>query len=181
MKQHGPWRIVGTREVYQDPWIALRVDDVVRPDGKPGTFGVVHIKSGVAVLPVDDDGNVYLSEEFRYALGRVSLEVCAGALEPGEAPAEAARRELREELGIEAASWLDLGRLDPLTSMVDSPSYMFVARGLGFTTSHQEGTETIRPVKMALADAVRAALDGRITSATSCTLILKAYLRATMS
>lgn len=177
MKKHGPWGIVGTREVYRDPWIRLRVDDVVRPDGKPGTFGVVHIKPGVAVLPIDERGYVYLNEEFRYALGRVALEICAGALEPGEDPADAARRELHEELGIEAESWTSLGRLDPLTSMVDSPIHLFVARGLSFTRPHQEGTETIRPVKMPLEEAVRAVLDGRITSSTSCTLILKAHLR----
>src|SRR3954462_14665207 len=100
MREHGPWKVLSTREVHRDPWLALTVDDVIRPDGSSGTFSVVHVVPGVSVLALDDDGNAHLTEEFRYAVGRTSLEVVSGARDAAENPLDAARRELKDELGI---------------------------------------------------------------------------------
>jgi ADP-ribose pyrophosphatase len=177
MRQHGPWTVRSTRDVYQDEWLHLAVDDVTRPDGKPGTYGVVRIQPGVCVLAVDDDGTAHLSEEFRYAVGRPSLEGVSGGIEAGEEPLDAARRELREELGIEAARWTALGAVDPFTSMVLSPAHLFLAEGLTFNKPRAEGTERIRRVPMPLAEAVRAVDDGRITHGPSMVLIMKAAKR----
>ncbi len=177
MQQHGPWQIRSSREVHSDPWVSLRVDEVTRPDGEPGTFTVVNIKPGVAVLAVDDEGNAYLTHEFRYALGRESVEAVAGGVEEGEEPLDAAKRELKEELGIEAADWTDLGAMHPLTSMVRTRVQLFLARGLSFGGTAQEGTETIGLVKLPLADAVAAVLDGTITNGTTGLLVLKAVLK----
>ena len=86
---------------------------------------------------------------------------------------EAAARELKEELGIEAEEFVELGRCDPLTYLVDSPSHLVLARGLSFTGQQQEGTETIRREKVSLDEAVRMAMDGRITHGASCVIILR--------
>ena len=64
MKQHGPWQIVNSSTVYRDPWMTVTKDDVVRPDGVPGTHSVVSIKPGVSVLPMNEDGQVHLTDEF---------------------------------------------------------------------------------------------------------------------
>src|SRR5260370_383112 len=74
MREHGPWKIKATREIHRDPWVTVTQDDVVRPDGLPGAYTVVQVKFGVSVLAVDDDGTAHLTEEFRYAIGRPSLE-----------------------------------------------------------------------------------------------------------
>jgi 8-oxo-dGTP pyrophosphatase MutT (NUDIX family) len=177
MREHGPWQIRNTRQVYRDPWVRLTVDDVVRPDGTPGTFNVIHIKPGVSVLAMDDAGFVYLTEEFRYAVGRPSLEVVSGGVEDGEEPLAAARRELKEELGIEAGEWTDLGQVDPFTSMVLSPARLFLARQLQFGEHERDGSEVIRCVPLPLAEAVQAVLDSRITHSPSCLAILKAAWR----
>lgn len=177
MREHGPWKVRSTREVHRDAWLALTVDDVIRPDGTAGTFSVVRIIPGVCVLALDDQEFVHLAEEFRYAAGRVSLEAVGGGVDPGEDAAAAAKRELKEELGIEAAEWADLGVVDPLTSMVLSPVRLFLARGLRFGEHQREAAEHIRCVKLPLAEAVNAVLDGRITHGPSCVLILKASLR----
>jgi ADP-ribose pyrophosphatase len=174
MRKNGPWQVHATREVYRDPWMTVEQDRVTRPDGRPGTFCLVHIKPGVTVLALDDTGRVHLAEEFRYAVGRRTLEAVSGGIDDGEAPEAAARRELKEELGIEAAEWTDLGRTDPFTSMVLSPARLFLARGLTIGRTEHEGTEVIRRVEMPLADAVAAVMDGRITHAPSCVVILKA-------
>jgi ADP-ribose pyrophosphatase len=174
MRHNGPWQIHDTREVYRDPWVRVQQDQVTRPDGQPGTFCVVHIQPGVTVLAVDGAGRAQLAEEFHYAVGERTLEAVSGGVDDGEAPAAAARRELKEELGIEAAEWTDLGRVDPFTSMVLSPARLFLARGLTFGPTDREGTEIIRRVEMPLAEAVAAVMAGRITHAPSCTVILKA-------
>ncbi len=177
MKPHGPWQIVESRDIYRDPWLHLRKDDVVRPDGRPGTYSVVYLKPGVCVLPLDSDGTVTLTEEFHYGVGRVTLEAVSGGVEPNEQPSATARRELQEELGILAKDWTDLGPLDPFTGSVVSPTQLFLARELKFVDRSLEGTETIRPAKMSLEDALRFVQSGRITHAPSCVLILKAWLQ----
>ncbi len=175
-RQHGPWTIVESRKVYHDPWITVRKDDVIRPDGKPGTHSVVHLKPGVTVLAIDEGQNIYLTEEFHYGVGRVTLEAVSGGIEPDEGPLETARRELREELGIEADEWIEMGVVDPFTASVVSPTRLFLARGLRFGQQAPEGTELIRCIKMPLAEAVRKVLASEITHAPSCVVILRAAL-----
>ncbi len=173
MKPHGPWTIVTSHDVYQDPWVQVRKDDVIRPDGQPGIHSVVTVKAGVTVLAVDGAGNAYLTEEFHYAVGRVTLEGVSGGIDAGEDALGAAKRELREELGIDAASWLDMGIVDPFTSGVVSPTRIYLATDLTFGESKPEGTERIRCVKVPFAEALNMVMDGRITHGPTCVLILK--------
>jgi ADP-ribose pyrophosphatase len=80
-RQHGPWMVKATTLTYHNAFIEVREDRVTQPDGQPGVCATVTMRPGVAVLPVDDDGRVYLVHQFRYALGRESLQVVSGALE----------------------------------------------------------------------------------------------------
>lgn len=177
MIPHGPWQIVGSREVYRDAWIALRRDEVIRPDGRPGHHCVLALKPGVCVLAVDDEQQVHLTDEFHYAVGRRSLEAVSGGCDPGETPAETAARELAEELGIVAVELLPLGTVDPFTTIVASPTALFLARGLSFSAATPEGTEQIAHVRLPFAEALEQALDGRISHAPTCVAILKAARR----
>ena len=96
MIKHGPWQIVQSQWIYQDPWIQLRKDDVIRPGGEPGTHSVVWLKTGISVLAIDEQDRVFLTDEFHYGIGRHSIEVVSGGIETGEEPLVAAKRELRE-------------------------------------------------------------------------------------
>lgn len=176
MKSHGPWQIVAEKQAYSDPWVQVRKDDVIRPDGQPGTYTVVNVKPGVSVLALDDDYHVYLTEEFHYGVGRVTIETVSGGIEPDEGALATARRELQEELGIEAGQWTDIGVCDPFTANVVSPTRLFVARQLTFGQQAPEGTELIRCVKMPLSEAVQRVVANRITHAPSCLAILKTKL-----
>lgn len=173
-RKYGPWLIHASNEVYRDPWVRVVRDDVTRPDGDPGSYTVVHIKPGVSVLAMDDQDHVYLTREFHYAVGQVTLEVVSGGIEPGQTAIETAKRELKEELGIEAQEWRSLGMVDPFTASMLSPTEMFIAQQLNHGDAAPEGTEQIESVRMPFDEAVDCVMTGRITHAPSCVLILKA-------
>jgi 8-oxo-dGTP pyrophosphatase MutT (NUDIX family) len=173
-EKRGEWTVLDSTVHYRNPWITVREDRVIQPDGQESTFGVVEMTPGVSVLPVDDDGTVYLVRVYRYTLARHSLEALAGGIEDGEDPREAARRELREEAGIDAAELIDLGVVDQLTEVVVSPDRLYLARRLSFRNPDHEETEEIERVAVPLQQAVQWAYDGTISHAASAVLILKA-------
>ncbi len=173
-QKHGPWTIQETNQKYQNSFINVCEDQVLQPDGQPGMYGTVKMKPCVAILPIGSDRLVYLAQQFRYGLGKESIEVVCGVLEEDEPPLEAAQREIEEELGIKAEEWIDLGVFHMDTSIIQCPVYLFLAKQLTFTQAHQEGTETIKKLHMPLDTAVQMVMDSQIIHGPSCVLILKA-------
>lgn len=171
----GPWLVEETVQKYKNAWLELSEDKVVRPDARSGTFATVRMKPGVSVLAMDEVGQVYLTSEYRYAVERESIEVVSGGIDESELPLVAAARELREELGIEAAQWISLGQVDPFTSAIHSPAALFLATKLSLFTAEPEGTELIDVLKVDLNEAVRMVMESEITHGPSCVLILKTY------
>ncbi|MFZ2188924.1 MAG: NUDIX hydrolase [Candidatus Moraniibacteriota bacterium] len=178
-KRNGQFIITDSAQKYKNPWIEVIEDQVIRPDGKPGIFGVVRMIGGVSVLPLDEDGYVYMTEEFHYAIGMEDIETASGGKDGDEKPVDAAKRELKEELGIEAREWVDLGLVNPFTTVIVSPQRIFLAKKLSFGKDDQEVTENIKLVKVKLEEAVKMVMDSVITHGPSCVLILKAneYLK----
>jgi ADP-ribose pyrophosphatase len=173
---HGPWQITRRNPIYRDAWLSVQMDNVIRPDGKPGTYSTIQIKPGVCVIPVDAAGICYLTKEFHYAVGRDTIEGISGGIEDGESAEQAAARELQEEVGIVAGRLHSLGFVDPLTAALLSPTQLYVATELSFTETNLEATECIERVAMPFGEAVRRVLDSEITHAPSCVAILKAQI-----
>ena len=125
-----PWKTLSSRAVYENPWIGVREDTVIRPDGLPGIYGVVHFKNrAVGVLPVDRDGAIWLVGQHRYPLDAYSWEIPEGGCPETESPEETARRELREETGL-VAGRLELVATSHLSNSVsDEVGYVFRATG----------------------------------------------------
>jgi 8-oxo-dGTP pyrophosphatase MutT (NUDIX family) len=166
--------VVSTKPIYKNPWISVVEDKVIRPDGKSGIYTVVTLHNGVSVLPMDEEGNVYLVEQFRYALDKVSIEAVCGGIKDRETPLEAGKRELMEEAGIEAFEWKEVGFVDQLTSAVKSHGYLFVAKKLKFHNPNPDGDEKIKMFKTSFEQAMKWVDEGKITQASTIILLLKA-------
>lgn len=124
------WQTHATRTVYENAWVRVREDDVTRPDGSTGIYGVTEVRQPAAfIVPVTEAGEVLLVRLFRYTIGRDSLEVPAGGSD-GQDPLVAAQRELREETGRTATTWTRLGEVFALNGVADARAEVFLAQGL---------------------------------------------------
>ncbi|WP_047863775.1 NUDIX domain-containing protein [Rubrobacter aplysinae] len=171
-EDRGPWKVLGSSAVYENPWISVREDRVVRPDGEPGIYGVVHYKNlAVGVLAVEDD-HLYLVGQYRYPLGAYSWEIPEGGCPEDEEPLEAARRELAEETGLVARDWRLLGEAHLSNSVSDEYGVWFVATGLEAGERRPEGTEELAVRRVPVGEALEMASDGRITDALSLVAIM---------
>jgi len=181
MSEHdtsNPWKTLRSRLVYENPWIRVREDDVVRPDGSPGIYGVVEFKNqAVGVLPVDADGSVWLVGQYRYPLHAYSWEIPEGGSPGSEAPEDTALRELKEETGLEAGR-LELIRSAHLSNSVcDEVAYIFRASELTHGESMPEGTERLHAKRVPWAEAWAMLERGEITDSMSVIALLHEAVR----
>jgi ADP-ribose pyrophosphatase len=176
----GPWTRHGRRTAYENAWITIWHDDVTRPDGAPGVYGVVHFANRAAgVLVLDDEDRVLLVGQHRYALDAYSWEIPEGGVPEGESAEDGARRELLEETGVEASDWRELASIHLSNSVSDELAILFVATGLRHGDATPDGTEQLVIRWLPFADVLAMTLDGRITDAMTVVAVERlALLRA---
>lgn len=165
------------RTAYENPWITLWHDEVTRPDGSPGIYGVVHftgLAAGVVVL--DDDDRVVLVGQHRYTLDTWSWEIPEGGVPEDETALAGAQRELREETGLEAATWREIARLDLSNSVTDERAVLYVATDLTQGEASPEPSEAIEVRWVPFDEALAMTLDGRITDSMSVVAIQRVAL-----
>lgn len=152
------------------PWtgrrIGIRIDEVERSDGHRTTREIVEHPGAVAILAWDGE-RLAMVRQWRHATGRVLLEIPAGTLEPDEPPAETARRELAEEAGLAAASWVEGPRFYTAPGFCTELMHLFLATGLREEQADGDEDEQLEPSWLSLADALAAIDDGRIMDAKS--------------
>ncbi len=159
----GPWRRRSRDVAYANPWIEVFHDEVDRPDGSPGIYGVVHFRStAVGVVAVADDGRLLLVGQHRYALDEYSWEIPEGGVPEGESLEAGARRELREETGFDAADWRQLCRMTVSNSVTDERGAIFVATGLRAGVATPDATEDLAVRWASLADVLSEIESGEI-------------------
>lgn len=140
-----PWQTLSSKTVYKNPWIKVREDKVIKPDGSEGIYGVIKKKPSVVVVPVSEQGEIYLVKVFRYTTGAESYELPAGHVE-GKRPLQAAQDELQEEAGLKADSWRLLGEHFNSPGLSDMVIYSFLAADLKTGHEHQQAEEGISHV-----------------------------------
>jgi 8-oxo-dGTP pyrophosphatase MutT (NUDIX family) len=161
-----PWRRVSRRVAYDNPWIEILHDDVIRPDGEPGIYGVVHFKHlAIGVVPMDAQDRVLLVGQFRYTMDHYSWEVPEGGGDFDEDPEAAARRELVEETGYRGGTWRELCRAELSNSVSDEITIMFVATDLEAGPASPEGTEQIEMRWVSFHEAMAMIREGDIRDA----------------
>lgn len=161
--------------VYQGRVITVNVEQVLLPNGETARYEIVHHPGGAAIVAVDGDLRVCLLHQFRPAAGGWVWELPAGRLEPGEPPAETARRELVEEAGCQASRWDDLGSILSSPGVFAETIHLYLARDLQQVASHHERHEVIQVHWIPLVDAVRQALSGEIRDGKTIVGLLRAH------
>jgi len=173
MKKNGNWTINATKKIFANDFFAVYEDKVIQPEGENGKYATIEMVNGASVLPVDDENYVYLTKQFRYKAGKETLECVAGAIED-ETPLQTAKRELKEELGITAKEFIKLGKIQLDNSILQNETTQYIARKLTFGKTKPDSEEEMKIVKMKFTEAVEKVLNGEISHAPSCVLILKA-------
>lgn len=175
----GPWLVGASRTVYENPWLRLTEHDVTRPDGEPGLYGVVEFANlAIAILPLFEDGTTVLVGQHRFPQDRYSWEIPEGGGPLDVPPLDSARRELKEETGLEAANWREILRMDLSNSVTDEEAIGYIATGLTQGEAAPEGTEVLQTRRVPFRMALHEAVSGRITDALTVAMLLRAYYMA---
>jgi 8-oxo-dGTP pyrophosphatase MutT (NUDIX family) len=164
----GPWRRRTRREAYANAWVTVWHDEVDRPDGSPGIYGVVHFTNQAAgVVVLDDADRVLLVGQHRYTLDAYSWEIPEGGVPDGETALDGARRELREETGVEADGWRELCRFHLSNSITDEGGALFAAHARDHGDPAPDATEDITTRWVPFDEALAMIAGGEITDAMS--------------
>jgi 8-oxo-dGTP pyrophosphatase MutT (NUDIX family) len=134
---------ISSREVYRNPWLSMREDEILRSNGKPGIYGVVDKEDCAIIIPIDPDSNrVWLVEQFRYTIQQRCLELPQGGWEMGGVdPEELARGELKEELGFHADKMIRLGMVWIAYGFTYQKQHVYLALGLTQTEKEPDPEE----------------------------------------
>ena len=166
-------RTLSSETVYQGKIVTLLVDQAELPNGMQAKREVVLHPGGVAILPLDRDGNVTLVQQYRYPFHQLLLELPAGKLDEGEDHRVAAARELSEETGLEAGELTYLGCILASPGFCSEKLHMYLARGLRRSVSHPDDDEFLNIVTMPFEELVQKVMDGTLEDAKTVATVLK--------
>ncbi len=173
-----PWEVRRSRVVYDNPWIGLSEHEALAPSGRlaPG-YGVVRFKNlAVAVLPLHADATVTLVGQNRLPAGDYSWELPEGGAPFHEDPLEGARRELREETGLEARDWRTvLPRMQLSNSTTDERAVGFLALDLVGGDADPDETEDLALARVPFREALAAAVAGHMPDVLTVAMLLRAH------
>ena len=177
MKQRGPWRTVKEELRYETPWIAVSHHDIIDPSGRNGIYGVVHFKNlAIGIVPLDEEGNTWIVGQHRYPVDAYSWEIPEGGGRRDIPPLDSAKRELREETGIEAQRWTEILRMDLSNSASDEHAILYVAQGLTFHPPQPDHDEELELRKLPFEELYGMVVRGEVLDSLTVAAVLKVKL-----
>lgn len=170
--QRGPWTALRSQIKYSNPWISVREDQVICPDGSEGIYGVVEPRIAVGVLAMTENNELYLVGQYRYPTERYSWEIVEGGVEE-EDPLDAIKRELAEEAGLAAKNWQLLAQNIQLSNCYTSEmAHLYLATDLSPAFGVPDSTELLEVKSVKFSQALEMVLNGEITDSLSMLGIL---------
>jgi ADP-ribose pyrophosphatase len=170
-------KVVGSQVLCKGTKFYVVREKLELPDGTiKDRETVVH--PGAAVFaPQLATGELMLAMQYRYPLQKTILEFPAGTLDLSEAPLDCAKREIQEEMGVEATDWISLGQLWPSPGICNEVQHLFVARGLSPKKAEMDEEEQIEVVTMSIPQVEAAIQSGEIQDGKTLALFLRARLK----
>ena len=169
-----PERTIAVERELAGRRVTLRVERVVLQDGTETLRDVVQHPDSVVIVPLDDDGSIVMVRQYRKAAGRELLELPAGVMEDDASPLDAARRELREETGLDATQLIELGNFYAAPGSMTERLHAFLATGLFPNPLAPDADERITLERIPFAEAVRLARAGELNDAKTLASLLLA-------
>lgn len=170
-----PWQRLTAKEIYENPWIRVEENDVIRPNGSKGMYGWIHFKNkAIGIIPVDDQMNTWLVGQHRYTLHEYSWEIPTGGVPMAEDSLAGAKRELKEETGLVAREWRELLKIHTSNSVTDEFGFIYIATDLTQEATDWDETEVLQIKRLPLKEAVQMVMDGEITDSLTIAGLLKA-------
>ena len=177
--QIGPWRITSRKIAFDNPWISVADHGVLHPDGTPGEYGVVNFKNfAIGVLPMDEEGFVWLVGQHRFPLDRYSWELPEGGGPIETAPLTSAKRELLEETGLTAQSWAELSQFDISNSVSDERAICYLAWDIAEGAAAPEASEALTIKRVSFKALLEMVINGEITDSLTIVMTLMAHAKA---
>ena len=171
-----PWRRHAERLVYDNPWITVREFDAEAPTGARTVYGLVSFKNrAMGVLPIFEDGTIMLVGQHRFPLGDYSWEIPEGGSPLTDDPLTGAKRELKEETGLQAREWRQVLSYQLSNSVTDERGLGFIATGLSQAEAEPDPTESIALARVPFVEALELAVLGRIHDLITVAMLLRAY------
>lgn len=173
--QDGGHIVLESEDIYRGDYISMRKDIVRFPSGHVGTREVIHHPGAVGVLVVTADGRIPLVTQYRHATSGPVLEIPAGLLDPGETPAECARREVREEVGGTGGNLTSLGWFYTTPGNSDEVLHLFLLEGAELGEADPEDGEELDLSLVTPAEARRMVASGEIVDSKTIIGVLRAF------
>ncbi|HQV40251.1 MAG: NUDIX hydrolase [Flavobacteriales bacterium] len=177
MKKRGPWTTLSETPAYETPWISVAHHEVIDPGGKQGVYGVIHFKNlAVGVIPLDDEMNTWIVGQYRYPMEAYSWEMPEGGGDRNIPAVESAKRELREEVGLEAERFTEILQMDLSNSASDEQAIIFVAQGLTFHAPQPDHDEELKQRKLPFSELYEMVQRGEVRDSLTVAAVLKVQL-----
>lgn len=166
------WKIISRKSILEAKLFEVKQIDFENKSGDKKVHHIAERVPIVSVFPLTDQYEIYLISQYRYMLRKIVLEAVAGFMEKRETALAAARRELKEEAGIEAYQFEEIGKAEVAGSVFKGKMHFFLAKGLEIGDNKLDESEEITVVKMPLEQAVEKVILGEINHSASMIGIL---------